>query len=255
MRQINKNVRKRLYFLYTSMTAFMFLLTGCMYSGGGSEKSIVNSYEGSISRIQTAVDSFQESKGILPMITADQEVPVYEKFRVDLSKLEHEGYLDEIPKAAFEKGGSVYFLIQNEEVDPIVKVMDLVTVQKVAHVQRLVDSYHASHGTWPMKEEIYPNLYIVNTEAIQSSGNRVDELKSVYTSETLPYIMDSNGKVYADYAFDIMQLIEKKEIKPQDRQDLRIYLTEESYFVPVKSLPYTWDGSQPIAVPSISKAS
>lgn len=252
MRKVHKIVRKQRIFLYAGITVLMLFLTGCMNSAGeGAKEAWATNYDGSVARIQIAVDVFQKSNGVLAIITAGTEVPAYEKFRIDLSKLEREGYLDDIPKTAFEKGGSVYFLVQNEEVDPVVKVMDLLTVQKVTLVQRLVDSYHASHGTWPVKEEIYPNIHAVDTDAIQSSGNRVDDLASVYSGVILPYIIDSEGTVYADYAFDIMQLIDRKEIKPEVTEDLREYLTEESHFVPVKSLPYTWRNGQPVAVSAL----
>lgn len=252
MRKVHNIVRKQRIFLYAGMTALMLLLTGCMNSTGESAKEAwVTNYDGSVSRIQNAVDAFHKANGILPIITAGAEIPVYEKFRIDLSKLTNDGYLDDIPKTAFEKGGSAYFLVQNEEVAPVVKVMDLLTLQKVTLVQRLVDSYHASYGTWPVKEEIYPNIYVVDTEAIQSSGNRVEDLASVYSGEILPYIIDPDGTVYADYAFDIMQLIDRKEITPELTEDLRHYLTEESHFVPVKSLPYTWTDGQPLAVPTL----
>lgn len=251
MRKVYGIIRKQRVFLYAAMTVLMLFLTGCMHSSGESKDAWFTNYDGSVSRVQNAMDAFQESNGILPIITAGPEVPTYEKFRIDLSKLEREGYVDDIPKTAFEKGGSAYFLVQNEEVDPIVKVMDLLTVQKVTLVQRLVDSYYASHGTWPAKEEVYPNIHLVDTEAIQSSGNRVEDLASVYSGEILPYIIDAEGTVYADYAFDIMQLIDRKEIKPEISEDLRKYLTEESHFVPVKSLPYMWSNGQPIAVPTL----
>ncbi|MBD7968030.1 hypothetical protein [Paenibacillus gallinarum] len=249
MRNVYGIVRKQRVFLCAAMAALMLLLTGCLHTSGDSNKDAwATNYDGSVSRVQNAMNAFQESNGILPIITAGPEVPKYEKFRIDLSKLEREGYVDDIPKTAFEKGGSAYFLVQNEEVDPIVKVMDLITVQKVTLVQRLVDSYYASHGTWPAKEEVYPNIHLVDTEAIQSSGNRIEDLASVYSGEILPYIIDAEGTVYADYAFDIMQLIDRKEIKPEVSEDLRKYLTEESHFVPVKSLPYAWSNGQPIAV-------
>ncbi|WP_160033287.1 hypothetical protein [Paenibacillus sp. An7] len=252
MREVYRIIRKQHVFLCAVITALMLLLSGCMQSSGGSNKEAwATNYDGSVSRVQNAIDAFQDSKGVLPIITAGAEVRIYEKFRVDMSKLEREGYIDDIPKTAFEKGGSAYFLVQNEEVDPVVKVMDLITVQKVTLVQRLVDSYYAAHGTWPVKEEIYPNIHLVDIEAIQNSGNRVEDLASVYSGEILPYIIDPEGTVYADYAFDIMQLIDRKKINPKSSEDIRKYLTEESHFVPVKSLPYTWDGGQPIAVPSL----
>ena len=53
-------------------------------------------------------------------------------------------------------------------------------------------------------------------------------------------MMDEEGTVYADYAFDIMQAIQKNSSDPQEGEDLRVFLEKESYYVPVKSVPYTW---------------
>ncbi len=212
------------------------LLAGCLYPGEERQERRV-SYLESVDRIQRAVDQFQVDRGILPIITAGQETPRYEKFRIDLDLLNKQGYIDEIPVTAFEKGGSAYFLLINEEVDPAVKVLDLLTAQKVNDVQRLIDKYRNSHnGKLPVTgEETYPGLFTVDLTLAKAQDY---SLKSVYSGQSQDYLIDEAGRVYADYAFDIMQAMEKSGVSVQNDRDLREILTEQSYFVPVKSLPY-----------------
>lgn len=229
-----------------AMLLILAVLTGgCMYPGDEEQQSQVSYREG-VKRIQSAVDDYFKEKSILPIITAGVEVPRYEKFRIDLDKLQREGYIDDIPKTAFEKGGSGYFLIINEETNPTVKVMDLVTAQKVNDVQNAVNRYKtANNGQLPSGEELYPGFHAVDIAKIDL---RNFQLKSFYSGQDAALIMDANGKVYVDYAFDIMQAIQKNGSKPDNEKDLRVFLEEESYYVPVKSVPYRWENEQPVAV-------
>lgn len=221
------------------------LLSGCMYSKEQRQEQGV-SYRESVDRIQRAMNQFQVEEGILPIITAGEETPRYEKFVIDLDKLHKKGYIDEIPTTAFEKGGSAYFLVIDEENDPQVKVMDLVTMQKVNDVQRLVNNFRTSHDSklpTADESETYPALYTVDLEQIKGEDYR---LRSVFSGETLPYLMDNKGTVSVDYAFDIMQAINKSDVIPMSDEDLRTILVKQSYFVPVKSLPYLWIHNEPI---------
>ncbi|MEF2964365.1 hypothetical protein V3851_00865 [Paenibacillus sp. M1] len=225
------------------------LLAGCLYPGGEQGQDRKVSYLESVERIQNAVDRFQADRTILPIITAGQETPRYEKFVIDLNLLQQQGFLDEIPATAFEKGGSAYFLLLNEEVDPTVKVMDLETVQKVNDVQRLVDQFARAHdGKLPAlgEQETYPGLYTVDLEL---AGAGKYGLNSVYSGQPLNFIVDQAGRVYADYAPDIMLAVEKSGETPQDGEDLREVLTAASYFAPVKSLPYHWVDGSPVPQP------
>ncbi|GAB1156895.1 hypothetical protein YWY31_29200 [Paenibacillus illinoisensis] len=222
-------------------------LSGCMYPSQGNDDPKI-AYRESVNRIQSAVEAFQKDQGILPMINADMDTPKYEKFRVDLSKLKQQGYLDEIPGTAFESGGSAYFLIQNEETAPTVKVLDLQTVQKVNDVQRMVNQYKSVHnGKLPAGEELYTGLYAVDMKQAAQAGATEVTLNSVYSGQELPFIMDGEGNVYVDYAFDIMQAVEKSDRSPVEEDDVREYLLEHSYFVPVKSVSYTWQNNAPVA--------
>lgn len=222
------------------------LLSGCLYPGEQERQSGVN-YRESVKRIQAAVDDYHQEEGLLPILNAEETTPRYEKFRIDLDKLNKKGFLDDIPATAFEKGGSAYFLLLDEESDPTVKVMDLVTVQKANDAQRLVNRYKSAHGgELPKAEELYPGLYAID---IKKAGMSSLTLSSVYSGQPLSFIMDDAGTVYVDYVFDIMNAIDKNGGQHQEGEDLRLELEKASYYVPVKSLPYQWVGGQPVPQP------
>ncbi|MGG6309602.1 hypothetical protein [Paenibacillus macerans] len=236
--------------LLVLVSSMIAVLTGCLYRGE-QQQGRPATYTESVDRIQRALERYQEEQGILPIVTAGEETPRYEKYRIDLNQMKQLGYLEEIPAAAFEQGGGVYFLVIDEETDPSVKALDLGTVQKVNDVQRRVDGYKSSHGgelPGQAAGETYPGLYTVDLPLLKAEDYA---LQSVYSGETLPYLMDAAGHVYADYAFDIMQAIEQAGKTPLDDEDLRTRLTDSSDYVPVKSLPYRWVDGTP--VPQISE--
>lgn len=240
-----KQIGVRSAALVIQLTLTATLLSGCLYPGDQGQVVTVT-YTESVDRIQRALARFQEDKGILPIITAGEETPRYEKYRINLDQLKREGYLEEIPAAAFEQGGSVYFLVIDEETNPTVKLMDLNTVQKVNDVQRKVLSYKSSNGgALPRGTDgkTSPGLYPVDLTLLQAESLAV---RSVYSGEFLPYLMDAEGQVYVDYAFDMMQAIDQAGKTPQADEDLRTWLTAHSTFAPVKSLPYRWNGSEPV---------
>ncbi|WP_248064164.1 hypothetical protein [Paenibacillus silvae] len=234
----------------------MFLLmllvmttSGCLYQAQHNTDP-KTAYRESVNRIQSAIDAFQKDQGVLPILNADADTPKYEKFRIDLPKLKQLGYLDDIPGTAFENGGSAYFLVQNEEVEPTVKVMDLQTVQKVNDVQRMVKQYQSVHNQeLPAGKELYPGLVEVDMKLAAQAGAPAVTLNSVYSGQELPFIMDAEGTVYVDYAFDIMQALEKTDGASKDKfaSDLREHLLAHSFFVPVKSLPYALQNNTPVA--------
>ncbi|WP_230875560.1 MULTISPECIES: DUF3939 domain-containing protein [Paenibacillus] len=222
------------------------ILSGCLYPDNQAQNNRV-SYVESVRNLQAAVDDYYQQEGVLPIITAGPEIPRYEKFRINLEQLKNTGYIDDIPATAFEKGGSAYFLIINEETEPTVKVMDLGTVQKVNDVQMSVNRYMTQLGELPAGEELYPGYWTVDVSKIDA---RSTELRSVYSGQDMSYIMDEAGTVYADYAFDIMQALQKDDITPAEDEDLRIYLEKASFYVPVKSVPYRWINGAPQAQPA-----
>ncbi|MFC6649962.1 DUF3939 domain-containing protein [Paenibacillus rhizoplanae] len=234
--------RKRSALLLPLLVLLVMSLGGCMYPGEQQQPG--SGYRESVKRVQAAVDDYQEQKGLLPILTSDQTTPRYEKFVIDLNKLQQEGYLDEIPAAAFEKGGSAHFLVLNEETDPQVKLMDLVTVQKVNDIQRKVNLYKSGHGgKLPAGEELYPGLASIDAKR---AGTGTIKLSSVYSGQPLGFLMDRSGTVYVDYSADIASAIDKNGSVPAADRDLRLELEQASYYVPVKSLPYLWAQGQPV---------
>ncbi|MDT3426828.1 hypothetical protein J2Z22_002362 [Paenibacillus forsythiae] len=230
----------------TAALSILFLalvLSGCLYAGR-EEGGTAASYRESVKRVQSAVDDYYKEKGLLPILNADRATPRFEKFRIDLDKLNKMGYLDDIPATAFEKGGSACFLLLDEERNPTVKLMDLVTVQAVNDVERKVKLYRTAHGgELPAAEERYPGLYRVDGK---KAGTERFKLRSVYSGQALDFIMDKTGSVYADYAFDIISVIDREGEQPAPEEDLRDLLLQNSWFVPVKSLPYYWAGGEPV---------
>lgn len=225
------------------------LLSGCLYREAVQKEGSAAYREG-VQRVQLAVDQYQSDHDILPLITPSEDTPKYEKYRVDLSLLQKQGYLESIPQAAFENGGSVYFLIQNEEADPVIKVMDLITVQYVNDIEKLVAKYRDRHdGALPVSQEdaVLPDgLHPLD---LQLAGGQKYALTSVYSGQNLGYLVDEEGRVYVDYAPDLMQVVEKTGYTPGPSSDFREMLTEQSYFVPVKSLPYFWQDERPVPQP------
>ncbi|WP_310829329.1 hypothetical protein [Paenibacillus pedocola] len=231
--------------LLAGIILLLSVLAGCMYPEEQMQPG--SSSRESVRRVQAAVDDYQQVEGLLPILNSDEATPRYEKFVVDLEKLRQQGYLEEIPSAAFEKGGNSYFLILDEETAPVVKLMDLVTVQKVNDVQRQVNRYKADHGgKLPAGEERYPGLFSIDSKQAGTSGIT---LKSVYSGEPLEFMMDKNGRVYVDYVLDIMSAIDKNGSTPGPDKDLRTELETASFYVPVKSLPYLWVSGKPVPQP------
>ncbi|UQZ37340.1 hypothetical protein C2I18_01925 [Paenibacillus sp. PK3_47] len=227
------------------ITLLLCILSGCMYPG--EQKQGGRNYGESVKRVQAAVDAYQQEEELLPILNSEESTPRYEKFVIDLELLRQKGYLDEVPAAAFQKGGSAHFLILDEESDPTVKLMDLVTVQKVNDVQRQVNRYKSAHGgELPAGEELYPGLSAIDS---QKAGTGSITLNSVYSGQPLEFLMDKDGNVYVDYSIDIMSAINREGSTPEPGRDLRLELEQASYYVPVKSLPYEWKDGHPVPVP------
>jgi hypothetical protein len=227
-----------------TLVALTMLLSGCLYPDENLKQNVPP--KEAVRNVQAAVDQYFEELGLLPIANSDQDVPKYEKFKLDFKKLQSKGYLAAIPMAAFENGGNYYFLIIDEETDPTVKLMDIVTYQRINDVQSWVKQYRDSRGSFPAGDEMYPGFYTIDYE---SMGRNAPELRSVFSGTLLSAIMDKNGIVYTDYGIDLMQLLQKNDdLQATDDTDLREWLVDASDFVPVKSPEYRLQGSEPVAV-------
>ncbi|MFC4302776.1 hypothetical protein [Cohnella boryungensis] len=229
-----------------SMTGLLLVtLTGCLYPEDQSPGNNISARE-AITAVQTAVDRYRDDSGLLPIQNASEETPLYEKYKVDFGKLKRMGYLSQIPAAAFESGGGYQFLIIDEESDkPQVKLLDLAVFQAVGDVQRKVTAYRAANGKRnPAGDEVYPDFHAIDFARL---GIASPEIRSMYSRQTLNWLVDGQGNVYADYGVDVATAVEKTNKEPAASEDLRRALIEASYYVPVRSPAYRWIDGEPRA--------
>lgn len=219
-------------------------LSGCLYPKENLKQNIPP--KEAVRNVQAAIDQYQEELGLLPIQNSSQDVPKYEKFKLDFPKLQGKGYISSIPAAAFENGGNYYFIVIDEETDPRVKLMDIVTFQKINDIQSWVKQYMDSRGAVPKLDEMYPGFYSIDYESMNKSA---PDIRSVFSGVGLSAIVDEGGVVYADYGIDLMQLKQRNaELQATDETDLREWLVDSSDFVPVKSPEYRLKDGEPVAV-------
>ncbi|MFB9329569.1 hypothetical protein ACFFSY_26835 [Paenibacillus aurantiacus] len=223
------------------MIVMAIVLSGCLYP---EEERASNELpaKDAVLNVQAVVDQYQKDTSLLPILNSEPDTPVYEKYRIDFGKLTRMKYMSDIPPAAYEKGGSYYFLIINEETDPTVKLMNLSVYQRVIDVQREISSYQRSKGALPHGEQAYPGYYWIDYSALNI---REPKLVSVFSGQSLQTMMDAGGNVYVDYAADLMQAVQKSGASPSPNQDLRELLVSRSDFVPVKSPVYHFVDNEP----------
>jgi hypothetical protein len=225
----------------------MISLTGCLYPDDQTPGSNASARE-SLLTVQDAVDRYQEQEGLLPIQNAEEDIPLYEKYKVDFGKLKRMGFISQIPSAAFENGGSYQFIIIDEETKPAVKLLDLVVFQAVATVQTKIDQFRRNHtNDNPSGDEIYPGFFTVDFGKL---GTIEPDIISVYSKQSLNLLVSEQGQVFADYGIDIATAVKKSEVQPKQGEDLRRVLIEASYFVPVRSPVYHWADGEPKAVPT-----
>ena len=87
---------------------FMLLLSGCLYPQDQTPGNNASS-RSAAAAVQDAIDRYQEATGLLPILSADSSVPIYEKFKVDFAKMKRTGYVESIPKLAFKMGAAMCF--------------------------------------------------------------------------------------------------------------------------------------------------
>jgi len=224
----------------------LMLTSGCLYPKENSQSAPPKE---AVRNIQSAVDQYYSEQGLLPMVNASKEVPVYEKFRLDFKKLQGKGYISSIPAAAFENGGNYYFLIIDEESKPLIRLQDIVSFQQVNDLQKRVNSYVAANGKPPLSEALYPGFYAIDFEAL---AGKQPVIKSMFSGGTLQAMLDDEGTVFIDYGIDIMQRLQREEdISSWKNEDLRRLLIDNTEFVPVKSPAYRLnEDGEPVAVKS-----
>lgn len=231
--------------LLTGCMILLLVMSGCLYPEDQTPGQNATVH-GTVMAMQDAVERYQEATGVLPIQNADASVPVYEKYRIDFAKMQRMGYVESIPKLAFENGGSYVFLIIDEETKPQVKLLDLSVHQIVGDVQKKVDEYRRDHGgRLPVEGEAYPGFSYLSFRMLNLSQPKAT---SMYSHSPLELMADGEGNVYADYGIDIAGALKKEEAPPTATEDLRHRLVNVSDFVPVKAPVYRYVNDGPQAV-------
>src|SRR5699024_12066160 len=100
-----QNIRK-IYPIIVINNEINNILTGCHYPENELKENDVSN-DAQLEMVQTAVNQYQEeTDGLVPIKTKDNDTDKYQKYLIDFSLLQDEQLLQEIPGSAYENGGS-----------------------------------------------------------------------------------------------------------------------------------------------------
>ena len=213
------------------------ILTGCMYPQSQKvENSIPNDVQ--LQMVQTAVDQYrQDTEGLLPIKNQEADVPYYQKYPIDFQKLIGK-YIADAPGNAFESGGVFQYVLIDVEENPMVRVLDLRAAQVIQEFNLRLTIYMDNNQYLPFKEQLHTNVFTLDHEAL--GYDEVPLIQSPFSEAHLPIVIDSKGDLYLDYTADLTAAL-KNGPTVNSGEDIRFLLTEDSFFVPAFSMPYTVD--------------
>ncbi|WP_040951198.1 hypothetical protein [Gorillibacterium massiliense] len=223
----------------------LLICAGVLVLGGCMVRPETNSQSGIqpgdyVPVVQQAVDVYLEREHKLPVKVTDAATPLYEKYPVDLLLLKDSGDLAKIPADAFENGGHLQYVLYYLNGKPAVRLLDLRAFQAVKQAQDDVDAYKSRHGgQLPFGEMLSSGFYLLDFHKL---GVKEPRLMSPYSGDKCYLIVNETGTVGVDYAADIGQMMaDHPDQSPHDdKTDLRRLLTDEGFFLPVRSFPYYW---------------
>lgn len=221
---------------FSAIIIFTLVLSGCLFPQQNLSSNQVPNEE-QLNLVQTAVEQYsKETDGLLPIKTKTSDSPIFEKYIIDFDKLKELNILHDVPGNAYENGGNYQYVMITPEEDPQVKLIDLRVTKEVQKVNAKLEIYRSKHTYPPFGKEIDDGVFEINYEKIGLSNRPY--VTSPFTQENLPIVMDVNGKLYIDYRFDLISLLEDESTTKAKDEDIRYLLTDDSPFVPAHSLPY-----------------
>jgi len=225
------------------LQAVLLVQAGCLYPEErrvGQEPSTAFLQE-----VQGAVDRFRQAEGVLPIQTRPADTPRYEKYPIDFRQLVPR-FLAEVPPNAFEQGGRYQYVLIDVETAPQVRLLDLTVAAAVNEVQAAVTRYWKERGVLPIRDVKPTGFYGIDYAALHL---QLVQVKSPYTGQYLPLLMDPWGRVGVDYALDLVRLLPKDADVARLPQDLRDFLARNHPFVPVRAFPYRLVRGEPVPLP------
>ncbi|MBP1949558.1 hypothetical protein [Virgibacillus litoralis] len=229
-----------------AMGAFLiiFFLTGCLYPNNELSKNQVPN-QAQLEQIQSAVDTYQnETNGMVPIRTKPSDTPIFQKYLIDFSKLKENNNISEIPANAYQNGGIYQYVLITPEKNPRVKLIDLQTTEAIREVSVKLEIYRTEHIYPPYGKEIADGVFKVDYKKLNLQA--YPYVKSPYSKENLPIVMDNQGKLYVDYRIDLMNALKEYKHNYETGEDIRYLLANNSPFVPAYSLPYTIREGEPV---------
>lgn len=226
-----------------SILIALILLSGCLYPEGQLAKNQVP-YKNQLDSVQYAVDQFREdSDGLLPIKTRENETPIYQKYPIDFNKLSPR-YIQEPPGNAFESGGIFQYVLVDVENDPTVKLIDLLLVEPIRELKMKINFYRDKHGYPPFKERVGNGVYSLKYEEL--GYETPPYVVSPYSRQNLSLLIDGDGEIYIDYGPDLYHALNNFDHEYEYGDDIRELLVKEYDFVPVFSVPYTIEQGEPV---------
>ncbi len=226
-----------------SLLVLVTLLSGCMFPNEELSKNKIPN-EDQLLIVQEAVNAFvEDSGGLLPIKTKDADVDIYEKYLIDFTILKERNFLSEIPGNAYENGGIYLYTLVNPEDNPEVKLIDLQLSEKIREINVKLDIYRSKNLYPPYGEEVESGLFKINYEKLKFKKSQF--VKSPYTQNNLPILMNTKGELFIDYRSDLLSIMEENDYEFEEDEDIRYIYHEQSPFVPIYSLPYKEKNNEP----------
>ena len=209
----------------------IIVLSGCMYP---EELKVENQIpaQDQLDAVQRAINEYKVDTGVLPIKNRDMDTDIFIKYLIDFEKLVPK-YLSAAPANSYEKGGIFQYVIWEAENNPTVKLVDLRTPDKIRDVYaRMAVKNYPQYG-----QAITDYIFTINHKNIGYEEPLT--VPSPYTNNTLPLILNSEGKVYVDYSIDLNLFIQEQNLSLTEGEDIRFYLADFYPVLPAYSLPYT----------------
>jgi hypothetical protein len=231
------------HFIYMVIVTLAFsVLTGCLYPEERMSQNRIP-YEQQLNSVQEAVNQYRNDNGVPPIENRDQGTQLYIKYPIDFGKLVPR-YLPEPPGNSFENGGVFQYVLVDVEEDPVVKLVDLETVEQIKEYKMKLRIYIQKNQYPPYKDVLANDRFTLKYKELGYKEQPV--VKSPFTGNNLPLIVDGKNDVYIDYSMDLYQALQDQEPNYEQGDDIRDILMKDSPFVPAFSVPYTVENGEPV---------
>ncbi|WP_066193189.1 MULTISPECIES: hypothetical protein [Gracilibacillus] len=229
----------------------LLFLAGCMYpSENLNENQLSN--DAQLQVVQQAIDQYQtQNNGLLPIVTKEEETPLYQKYLIDFNLLKQQGLIETLPGTAFENGGSYQYVLVDVEENPTVKVLDLRITSEMRELEQRLRIYRDEHIYPPFGEQVADNIYKLNIDELNLEGE--PQVTSPYSDNKLPVYITTEGNLLIDYRIELYEALQANDHDYTNGDDIRPILIENHPVVPAYSIPFTIEDGEPIFAPELEE--